>query len=148
MDNIAGLGGLLAFVTGWFIAQASKLIGYLIKNKGNITGREIAACFFKSGGMPSGHTASFVGLSTFFITKFGIFAPITVLALCTTMIVIYDAINVRYAVGEHGKLLNIIVMDRNYKNKQVKVVEGHTLPQAVVGAVLGICIGLLMSCCF
>ncbi len=148
MDNIEGLGGLLAFVIGWFVAQTGKLIGDLIRNKGRMTGRELFECFVRSGGMPSGHTASFVGLATFFIVKFGVFAPITVLTLCTATIVIYDAVNVRYAVGEQGKLLNIIVMDRNYKGKKLRVVEGHTVPQAIVGGVLGLAIGLLMSCCF
>ena len=96
-----------------------------------------------AGGMPSGHTASFVGLSTYFIIKNGIFANITVLALAMTIIVIYDAVNVRYAVGEQGKLLNVIASDKMFKNKKVRIVEGHTIPQVCVGAVIGIMIGLI-----
>lgn len=148
MENIEGLGGLLAFVIGWFVAQTGKLIGDLIKNKGRMSGREIFDCFFRSGGMPSGHTASFMGLSTFFIGQYGVFAPITVLALCMTVIVVYDAVNVRYAVGEQGKVINLMIMDRNYKKKKVKVVEGHTVPQVIVGAILGIAIGAIMALCF
>lgn len=148
MENIEGLGGLLAFVIGWFVAQTGKLIGDLIKSKGRMSGREIFDCFFKSGGMPSGHTASFTGLSTFFIGQYGVFAPITVLALCMTVIVVYDAVNVRYAVGEQGKVINLMIMDRNYKKKKVKVVEGHTVPQVIVGAILGALIGVLMALCF
>ena len=98
--------------------------------------------------MPSGHTASFTGLSTFFIGQYGVFAPITVLALCMTVIVVYDAVNVRYAVGEQGKVINLMIMDRNYKKKKVKVVEGHTVPQVIVGAILGIAIGVIMALCF
>ena len=89
--------------------------------------------------MPSGHTASFTGLTVFLMCKFGIFSAI---------IVVYDAVNVRYAVGEQGKVLNVMIMDRKYKKKKVKVVEGHTVPQAIVGAILGIGIGLLMALCF
>lgn len=148
MDNIEGLGGLLAFVIGWFVAQTGKLIGDLIKNKWRMSGREIFDCFFRSGGMPSGHTASFTGLSTFFVGQYGIFAPISVLALCMTVIVVYDAVNVRYAVGEQGKVINLMIMDRNYKKKKVKVVEGHTVPQVIVGAILGIAIGVIMALCF
>jgi hypothetical protein len=147
MSDLTGLGGLLAFVIGWFVAQAGKLIGDLIKN-GHMSGREFIDCFVRSGGMPSGHTASFTGLTAFFVCQFGIFAPISVLALCMTVIVVYDAVNVRYAVGEQGKLLNIMIMDRNYKKNKVKVVEGHTIPQVIVGAILGITIGVLMSFCF
>lgn len=148
MDNIEGLGGLLAFVIGWFVAQAGKLMGDLIKNKGRMGLREVLDCFFRSGGMPSGHTASFTGLTTFFAAQYGILSPLSVLSLCVTIIVVYDAINVRYAVGEQGKVINFMIMDRNYKKKKVKVVEGHTLPQVIVGAILGISVGLLMSVCF
>ena len=148
MNDITGLGGLLAFVIGWFVAQTGKLIGDLIRNKGRMGAQEIFDCFFRSGGMPSGHTASFTGLTTFLMCKFGIFAPISVLSLCMAIIVVYDAVNVRYAVGEQGKLLNVMIMDRNYKKKKVKVVEGHTVPQAIVGGILGLGIGLLMSLCF
>ena len=147
MEDMAGLGGLLAFVIGWFVAQAGKLIGDLIKH-GRMSGRDIFDGFFRSGGMPSGHTASFTGLTVFFMSKFGIFAPISALALCMTIIVVYDAVNVRYAVGEQGKMLNVMIMDRNYKKKRVKIVEGHTVPQVIVGAVLGLAIGFLMSLCF
>ena len=146
---MTGLGGLLAFVTGWFVAQVGKLVGDLIRNKGHMSAQEVFDCFFRSGGMPSGHTASFTGLTVFFMSKFGIFAPISVLALCMTIIVVYDAVNVRYAVGEQGKLLNIMAeSDHNKKTRKMKVVEGHTVPQAIVGGLLGIGIGLLMSLCF
>lgn len=148
MDNIEGLGGLLAFVIGWFVAQLGKLIGDLIRNKGRMGFQEVFDCFFRSGGMPSGHTASFTALTTFLMCKYGIFAPISVLSLCMAIIVVYDAVNVRYAVGEQGKLLNVMIMDRNYKKKKVKVIEGHTIPQAIVGGILGLGIGLLMAYCF
>ena len=148
MENIEGLGGLLAFVIGWFVAQFGKLIGDLIKNKGHMGLREVFDCFVRSGGMPSGHTASFTGLTTFFMAQYGIFAPISVLALCMAIIVVYDAVNVRYAVGEQGKVINLMIMDRNYKKKRVKIVEGHTVQQVIVGAVLGLAIGFLMSLCF
>ena len=148
MENVEGLGGLLAFVIGWFVAQTSKFVIDLVEAKGRITGREAFNCFFKSGGMPSGHTASFSGLTTFFIGQFGIFAPISVLALCMTIIVVYDAVNVRYAVGEQGKFLNNMASEKGINSKQVKVIEGHTIPQVIVGAILGITIGVLMALCF
>ena len=148
MENVEGLGGLLAFMTGWLIAQSSKFVIDLVRAKGRMTGREAFDCFFKSGGMPSGHTASFSGLTTFFIGQYGIFAPISVLALCMTIIVVYDAVNVRYAVGEQGKALNSIASEKGISARKVKVIEGHTVPQVIVGAVLGISIGVLMAFCF
>ena len=138
----SGIGGLLAFVLGWLVAQTGKLLGDLVVLK-KMTIRQMLECFVRSGGMPSGHTASFVGLTTFLAVKCGIFSYITVLAMAITCIVIYDAVNVRFAVGEQGKLLNVSVMDHNYKKKKVRVVEGHTVSQVIVGAVIGVMIGLL-----
>ena len=131
--DMEGLGGLIAFIAGWFFAQTGKLIGDMVKTGRPLKFQEVIDCFLRSGGMPSSHTASFVGLTTYFIVQNGFFANISILSLCTALIVIFDAVNVRYAVGEQGKLLNVIVMDHNYKKKKVKVVEGHTVPQAIVG---------------
>ena len=139
-----GLGGLVAFTLGWFLAQSGKLIGNLIKNKGKMSFREVAESFMRSGGMPSGHTACFTGLTIYLGMTYGWLSGIFVLSLAMTVIVVYDAVNVRYAVGEQGKLLNIIAEnDNSKKTKSMKVVEGHTIPQAIVGAIMGIIIGVL-----
>ena len=131
----------MAFVLGWLVAQTGKLLGDLVSVK-KMSFKQALDCFTRSGGMPSGHTASFTGLTVYFIIKNGIFANITVLALAMTIIVIYDAVNVRYAVGEQGKLLNVIAEDKNHKAKKLRIVEGHTIPQVCVGAVIGVIIGL------
>jgi hypothetical protein len=141
MEAVSGIGGLLAFALGWLVAQTGKLLGDMVTTK-KMSLRQALECFVRSGGMPSGHTASFGGLTTFFIVKYGIFANISVLALATTIIVVYDAVNVRYAVGEQGKLLNIMATEKNWKKKRIRVVEGHTIPQVIVGAIIGITIGL------
>ncbi|MDO4220466.1 MAG: divergent PAP2 family protein [Candidatus Saccharibacteria bacterium] len=140
-----GIGGLLAFVLGWLLAQTGKLIGDMISVRRPLTFKEVVDCFVRSGGMPSGHTASFVALITFFAIKNGLFANITVLALAMGIIVIYDAVNVRYAVGEQGKMLNVMAMDGKLK-KKLKVVEGHTVPQAIVGGLIGLMIGIITGC--
>lgn len=134
-----GIGGIVCFVLGWFLAQFGKMIGDLLKNKRPLNFREIVDAFTRSGGMPSGHTASFLGLSVFLGYRNGFCSSIFALAICTTAIVIYDAVNVRYAVGEQGKLLNILSSDSK-QNRKVKVVEGHTVPQVIAGAILGIAV--------
>ena len=136
------IGGLIAFVLGWFFAQTGKLIGDLFIKKRPLDFKELLDCYTRSGGMPSGHTASFLGLTTFLGLKTGFMSGLFVLALAMTIIVVYDAVNVRYAVGEQGKLLNIIAeSDDNEETRKMKVVEGHTIPQVCVGAVLGILLG-------
>lgn len=147
--ELGNIGGLIAFVLGWFFAQSGKLIGDLIKKKGKLSFAEVVDCFTRSGGMPSGHTASFTGLTVFFGIKDGFTSGLFVLALATTIIVVYDAVNVRFAVGEQGKLLNIIAeSDRNKRTHSMKVVEGHTVPQAIVGGLIGITVGILAAICF
>ena len=144
-----GLGGLVAFVLGWLFSQTGKLIGDLIKKKGKLTFGEFVDCFTRSGGMPSGHTASFTGLTIYLGMTYGWMSGIFVLSLAMAIIVVYDAVNVRYAVGEQGKLLNIIAeSDNNKKTKKMKVVEGHTIPQACVGAIIGIIMGVLCGIWF
>lgn len=56
-------------------------------------------------------------------------------------IVLYDAIHVRFAVGEQGKALNKLLKKNG--EPEVKVVEGHTFGQVVVGVVLGVVVGYL-----
>ena len=91
--------------------------------------------------MPSGHTASFTALTLLIGLMYGFDTPVFMLATCTTIIFVYDAVNVRYAVGEHGKLLNEIAeSDKNPHTKPQKIVEGHTIPQVIVGALLGVII--------
>ncbi len=132
----------LAFIAGWFFSQSAKLITAIVQKKGKITFSDVVFYMTKSGGMPSGHTASFVAFDTILGLMYGFDTPVFALGVCMTIIIIYDAVNVRYAVGEHGRLLNeIATSDNNEKTKPQKIVEGHTIPQVVVGAILGVVLG-------
>lgn len=134
----------LAFTLGWFVAQFIKLVAGFVKKRGKLSFSDMIYYMTKSGGMPSGHTASFVALDTALALIYGLDTPVFAVAVCATMIFIYDAVNVRYAVGEHGKLLNEIAeSDDNPKTKPQKIVEGHTIPQVIVGAILGVLMGFL-----
>lgn len=144
-----GIGGIIAFAFGWFLAQTGKLIGDMIAAGRPLKWHEVVDCYVRSGGMPSGHTASFVALTTYLGMQYGFMSGIFALSAAMTAIVIYDAVNVRYAVGEQGKLLNLIAeSDHNKKTKKMKVIEGHTIPQAIAGAILGIIIGLICGSVF
>jgi acid phosphatase family membrane protein YuiD len=145
VEDTNGIGAIVAFVLGWLLAQGGKLLGDLLREKRVLAFREILDCMVRSGGMPSGHTASFVGLTTYLGMTFGFCSSIFALAACTTIIVIYDAVNVRYAVGQQGKLLNLIAVDGKRKYQKQKVVEGHTVPQAIIGGILGIIIGVIIA---
>jgi hypothetical protein len=134
---------LLAFTLGWFIAQSTKIIIALIMKKGKIKLGELIDLIMKSGGMPSSHTACFTAASLTIGFRNGFDSSIFALAVAMTVIIVYDATNVRYAVGQQGKLLNKIAsMSESQNAKPLKLVEGHTVPQAIVGFIIGTIIAI------
>ena len=135
MDT-SGFPILLAFGLGWLIAQVSKMVILAIKDKKQGF-RALMSGVLRSGGMPSGHTASLTAACTYLLLSYGVFSMPFVLLFCVTIIVIYDALNVRYAVGEQGKALNRL-------KQHVKIVEGHTLIEVAVGLLIGVASGLLI----
>ena len=139
----------LAFILGWFVAQILKLIFFIIKKRGRTTFQDVIYYMVKSGGMPSGHTASFTAVTMTIGYVSGFTSTIFALAVCNTLIIIYDAINVRYSVGEHGEVLNKLIADKNKtegsKIKKLRVVEGHTVAEAMVGFILGISIATMIK---
>ncbi len=140
-DGIFVLG---AFTAGFLIAQTAKLISGAIKHKGKMKLGEVFYWMTKSGGMPSGHAASFIGATTTIGYLRGFTSVECAIAICMSIIIIYDAVNVRYAVGEQGRLLNEIARsDGNAKTKPQRLVEGHTVPEAIVGSILGMAVGTL-----
>lgn len=139
----------LAFVLGWFVAQVLKLIFFIIKKRGKTTFHDVMYYMVKSGGMPSGHTASFTAVTMTIGYVSGFTSTIFALAVCNTLIIVYDAINVRYSVGEHGKVLNKLIDEKNKgegsKIKKLRVVEGHTVAEAAMGFLLGISIATMIK---
>ena len=141
-----GLFALLAFIAGFVFAQLSKCVIYTIQGKKqqkNANFGQIIRYLTQSGGMPSGHAASFVAATTYFGFTLGITSPIFALAVCMTLIVLYDAVNVRYAVGEQGKILSQIIKKEKYVMPKPQIIEGHTVAQIAVGILIGIVIGWL-----
>ena len=71
-----------------------------------------------------------------------------VVALIFSFIVMYDAAGVRRAAGKQDKLLNKIVETPGLTSLQVseRLVEvlGHTPVQVIVGAAIGVIVGLLV----
>lgn len=139
---------LLAFTLGWFIAQSAKIVIALIMKKGKISFKELVELVMKSGGMPSSHTACFTATALTIGFRNGFDSSVFALAVAMTVIIVYDATNVRYAVGQQGKLLNKIVsMSESQTAKPLKLVEGHTIPQAIVGFIVGVMVAFLVQFC-
>lgn len=137
---------MLAFACGFLMAQVWKLIRGIIRGKAAkevISLQTAIGYFMRSGGMPSGHTAGFTAASVFLGCIYGFSSGIFALAACTWMIVVYDATHVRYAVGKQGEALNGLLEKAG--KPTLPLVEGHTVPQVAVGAVIGVAVGLLVA---
>ena len=95
-----------------------------------------------AGGMPSSHSAVVTSLATMVGKNYGTDSAIFAIA------VIYDAAGVRRAAGKQAQLLNKIVETPGLTGVQVteKLVEvlGHTPTQVIVGAPIGVIVGLLV----
>ncbi len=135
---------LVAFACGFAVAQLWKFVTGVVSSRKQEKRdfKEMVGYLMRSGGMPSGHAASVTALTVYLGCFSGFDSPIFMLAVAFWGIVLYDAIHVRYAVGEQGKALNKLLEEA--RKPELPVVEGHTMAQVVVGTILGIIIGLLV----
>ena len=127
----------------WFGIQLFKFIYDLVKSKKFNFKR-----LMQAGGMPSSHSGVVISLTTMIGKNVGINSPLFAVALIFSFIVMYDAAGVRRAAGKQAKLLNKIVETPGLTGLQVseRLVEvlGHTPVQVIVGAAIGVIVGLLV----
>lgn len=130
-------------IATWFSIQLFKLIYDLVKTKKFNFKRIMGA-----GGMPSSHSAVVTSLATLIGKHEGIETSQFALALIFACVVMYDAAGVRRAAGKQAKLLNKIVQTPGLSKVEVseKLVEalGHTPIQVIVGAVIGVIVGVIL----
>ena len=116
--------------------------------------RFIAERMWGAGGMPSSHSATVCAMVVATGRYCGANSAVFAVAAVLSIIVMYDAMGVRYETGEQAKLLNRMFtewMDQEsealpfLKNgKKLKEMVGHTPIEVLTGAVLGILIGFAM----
>lgn len=127
----------------WFGIQIFKVITDLVKTRKFDFKRIMGA-----GGMPSSHSAVVTSLATLIGKNEGIESSLFGLSVVFAFIVMYDAAGVRRAAGKQAKILNKLVETPGLTGIQVseKLVEvlGHTPKQVIVGAIVGIVIGLII----
>ncbi len=133
---------LIVPITVWFCIQVFKVIWDLVATHKFNFKRILGA-----GGMPSSHSAVVTSIATMIGKTQGIDSPIFALAMFFAFVVMYDAAGVRRAAGKQAKLLNKLVETPGLSNIQVqeKLVEvlGHTPMQVIVGAAIGVTVGLI-----
>ena len=135
-------------------AICASLLAQLIKVLLNlfIFHRFIAERMWGAGGMPSSHSATVCAMVVATGRYCGVNSPIFAIAAVLSIIVMYDAMGVRYETGEQAKVLNkmleqwIEVTEKNnpfLQNMHLKEMVGHTPLQVMAGFALGILVGFL-----
>ncbi len=135
---------LLTSLLAWVVAQVSKTIIDLLRQRKLIFSRLVS-----SGGMPSSHSALVTGLATSTGRVMGVGSASFAIAVVIASIVMYDAAGVRRAVSIQARILNQMIEEAfqgsPMAEKRLRELIGHTPVQVLVGALLGIGIGLLVT---
>jgi hypothetical protein len=125
------------------VAQSIKF--FIDSNQQKFSLKNLAAY----SGMPSGHSAIIISLATIVGLAEGFHSPLFAVCFVLAVIVIRDAIGLRQYLGQHGKVLNILVkdlkddklLDENYPKLLEKI--GHTPIQVLAGSMIGFLISLI-----
>ncbi len=137
---------LVSVAIAWFLAQVIKIFtGYYQDNTFNL-----AKFMSGTGGMPSSHSATVVALTTSAVMKYGVGGYEAAASLLLAIIVMSDAMGVRYETGKQAKVINKLVEELfagTAENPQANLKEliGHTPLQVYVGALLGLVVGLAVG---
>ena len=125
------------------ITQVFKTIYFSIKNR-----KIDLFTLITTGGLPSSHSALVSSLSTVVAKVNGITSTEFAITVILTMIVMYDASGIRKAAGEHAKILNEMLEEKEYYSskeyKKLKELLGHTKLEVFVGFLTGIILTIII----
>jgi len=137
---------LVAAIVATVVAQLLKLLLVVLTEKRWAFGR-----LLETGGMPSSHSAAVSALAVSLGAVHGWASPYFAIAAVFGSIVMYDATGIRRAAGLQAEMINDLVrelghlMDEGFQPQALRTLLGHTYPQVVAGAIVGIATGLLMT---
>lgn len=136
-----------AFFLCSFLAQATKIVMKLLRT-GHFDWRMLS----KTGGMPSSHSCSTMGMAATVGLIEGFNTSIFGVALCLAFVVMYDAAGVRRSVGLQAKVLNQMMEElfsehHQISSQRIKEFLGHTPLEVLVGAALGWAIAFGFNWC-
>ena len=141
---------LIVGIVSWFLAQVFKCISNLILTKKFSIER-----LFGDGGMPSGHSATVVSVAVATGLYEGFNSAVFAVAMILAIVVMHDAMNVRYQAGKQAELLNAMadmfekLTGADLPNEEkLKELLGHTPLQVAAGCILGIATAIIMYLIF
>jgi acid phosphatase family membrane protein YuiD len=137
---------LVAALVATALAQTLKVLLVLVTER-----RMVLVRLLETGGMPSSHSAAVAALATSMGIVHGWASPYFAISAVFGSIVMYDATGIRRAAGMQAELINDLVnelahlFDEGFQPQALKTLLGHTYPQVLVGALLGITSGVALS---
>jgi|FLOH01.1.fsa_nt_gi uncharacterized protein len=130
---------LLSILIAYLIAQISKALIYFRATKSF----SLKYFFLENGGMPSTHTSTTSAL-TIGILLYNGFSIEFLIAAMLTVIVMNDAMKVRFETGEEAKILNKILAKEDLPYHKLSERVGHTPIQVFIGFILGAIAALIL----
>ena len=139
----------LAGIFSWLSAQFIKTVAALLLGKIKDFKELISLLFWRTGGMPSSHSALVCSVSTSIGYSAGFTSNVFILSICFSMVVIRDSVGVRRASGLQAKAINEIgkVLQENelMEYNRIKEVHGHKTIEVIIGCLLGLFVGIGFS---
>ncbi len=139
----------LSILYSWLSAQFIKTIVALSAGKVKNPSDFFSLLFWRTGGMPSSHSALVTAISTSIGFSSGFTSDVFMLALAFTFVTVRDALGVRRSTGIQAKAINDLGTELQEKGlakyKKIKEVNGHKPLEVIMGCLLGIFIGTAFS---
>ncbi|MBE6350492.1 MAG: divergent PAP2 family protein [Spirochaetaceae bacterium] len=136
----------ISCVFSWLSAQFIKTVIKLIAGKVHSIKELIELLLWRTGGMPSSHSALVSTLCVSIGFRSGINSDIFILAFCFMLVTIRDALGVRRSSGIQAKIINemgrALDTEKIIKFRPIKEVQGHKPLEVLVGALLGAAIAV------
>lgn len=135
---------IAAFIIANLIAQFIKIFTVAIKKR---TFRW--TILFATGGMPSSHSSTVVGMATSVGLIDGFGSTTYAISVCFATVVMFDAAGLRRNASKQAMVLNRMIKqllspDSETGKVQLKEFLGHTPTEVLVGALLGIAVSLAL----
>ena len=153
LENYPLVAAMVAIILAQFIKVP---VAYLLKRQTSLV------LVTSTGGMPSSHSACVSALITALALEYGTASPLVAIASTFGVIVMFDSMGVRRQSGEHGILLNQLVVDFNQlrgkvlqltdetdqqntqQEKQLKEYLGHKPIEVFFGILTGILVAFIV----
>lgn len=128
------------------ITQLTKVTIEIVQGKRK---KITVASLNRYGGMPSSHSALFASLIIVSGLTFGLTSFEFAISVILYLIMVRDAVGIRWHLGNHGAILKQLIKEHVKDNDDIehdKIVTrlGHTPTEAFVGTIFGIVITALL----